>query len=438
MSKNLLIIITIAFLTSSFDLKKDRPIVSKISKPNYIIVDSLKIGSKQYVDRKYTIKKFPSFLLNSTYIKTANEDKTSKGNDFLTFNVNQKVTVYVALCSTIKVIPSWLKNSFIQTELLITGDDEYVIYKKDFKAGKIFLGGNLESDKEEDYGMYTVFVTPQMKIPNEITYITSEPLKEFSTYNQNPSLNIPHFVYQASNDSILKSLKIMFQLDSIAGKGDELSQIINLMKWVHYRIKHDGDNSNVQKSSLDIINYVDNTKKGVNCRLVAIVLNDIYLASGFKARIVGCMPHEEYSTESHVTNMVFSKTLNKWIYMDPTFMAYIVNKDGILLNHREFRESLINTTPIKINSDFNWNGQAYSGGQKSYLDYMTKNLFCFSSPLFSKYGYESNKSDLVYITLNPKGYKDQKIKYNIPIKTNNETHYYIQDDLIFWDKPDNE
>ncbi|HEY4788730.1 MAG TPA: transglutaminase domain-containing protein [Bacteroidales bacterium] len=439
--KNPLILITIAlvaFLTSSYDLKKDRPIVSNISKPNYVIVDSLKIGSKQYIDRKYIIKKFPSFLLNSAYIKTANDDKSSKGNDFLSFDVNQKVTVYVALCSTIKVIPSWLKNNFIRTELTITGDDEYIIYKKDFKAGKIILGGNLESDKEEDYGMYTVFVTPQMKIPKEITYITSEPLKEFSTYHQNPNLNIPHFEYESSSDSILKKIKMAFHLDSIAGKGDELSQIINLMKWVHYRVSHNGENSIAARSTLDIVNYFDSTKTGVNCRLMAIILNDIYLACGFKARIVGCRPHEDYSTESHVTNMVFSKTLNKWVYMDPSFMVYVVNKDGILLNHSEFRESLIKNKPIKINSDLNHNGDDYSGGVKAYLAYMTKNLFCFSCPLYSKYGYETDKSDVTFVNLYPKGYKEQKIKYNIPVKRNNVTYYNIQDDLVFWVKPNNE
>lgn len=34
-----------------------------------------------------------------------------------------------------------------------------------------------------------------------------------------------------------------FNLDKIAGKGDDISRIKNLLYWVHDNIKHDGSNS---------------------------------------------------------------------------------------------------------------------------------------------------------------------------------------------------
>ena len=114
----------------------------------------LEEGELAYIDRNYIFTYVPGYLLGATYIKTANDDKGSTGTDFLSFDVNQDVTVYVAHDSRITDKPAWL-SSFTDTgDNLSTNDASLSIYAKDFPAGTITLGGN------EASSMYSVIVVP--------------------------------------------------------------------------------------------------------------------------------------------------------------------------------------------------------------------------------------------------------------------------------------
>jgi hypothetical protein len=56
----------------------------------------LQEGDNVYVDRSFTFMSVPDFLLNQEFIRTANDDKNSNGdNPFITFQVDQNVTVCV-------------------------------------------------------------------------------------------------------------------------------------------------------------------------------------------------------------------------------------------------------------------------------------------------------------------------------------------------------
>jgi len=251
--------------------------------------------------------------------------------------------------------------------------------------------------------------------------------KDFNKYDLETGVAIPNFEYQDKNDYELNNLRIKYNFDSIKGSENEIFQIINLMKWVHNRVKHNGDNGNVKACSSEIIEYYDKTGNGVNCRLMAILLNEVYLAAGFKSRIVYCMQHPDYGKDSHVTNLVYCDSLKKWIYMDASFNAYITNKNGVIMNHSEIRKALINNEPMKLN-----NGLYFDGGQNAYLKFMKYRLFRFSSPLISTYGYENNNDEVTFIHLNPLGYKEDKIKYNEKIKDGNRVYFYLQNENIFW------
>lgn len=127
-------------------------IISNVNKENYV-VETLMM-KRQYIDRKYKIMKFPSFLSRAKFIKTANDDKMCKGEEFLKFIVNKNVSVFLAHDSNIKVTPTWLKTEFTKTNLIISnGDVDYILYKKDFPVGEISLGGNVMTD-DEDAGMW--------------------------------------------------------------------------------------------------------------------------------------------------------------------------------------------------------------------------------------------------------------------------------------------
>jgi hypothetical protein len=53
--------------------------------------------------------------------------------------------------------------------------------------------------------------------------------------------------------------------------------------------------------------------------------------------------------------MVFSNDLKKWIYLDPTNNAYIMDEKGTLLSIEEVRQKMIENKPLILNPDANWN-----------------------------------------------------------------------------------
>lgn len=130
---------------------------------------ALENDALMYIDRDYVYASIPSstsglFLKGATYILTANEDKFSKDDHFLGFSVNRDVTVYVAHDNRYLEKPLWLQ-SFTDTKkglLLISGElrEEYSLFKKDYPAGEIILGGNITQTETRNCGMYTVIVEP--------------------------------------------------------------------------------------------------------------------------------------------------------------------------------------------------------------------------------------------------------------------------------------
>lgn len=50
------------------------------------------------------------------------------------------------------------------------------------------------------------------------------------------------FRYGEPSDRMLRMTRKKFNLDKIAGKGDDISRIKNLLYWVHDNIEHDGSN----------------------------------------------------------------------------------------------------------------------------------------------------------------------------------------------------
>lgn len=244
------------------------------------------------------------------------------------------------------------------------------------------------------------------------------------------------FYYANPNDLNLVRLRTTFNLDSIAGCGNEISKIKNIMYWVHDIVPHDGISRNPKsKNAIDMIRLCQKEKRGVNCRMMAQILNECYLAMGFKARYVTCLP-KVMINDCHVINVVYSCTLNKWVWMDPTFAAYITDDKGILLSIQEVRERLRMSLPLVLNDDANWNHKSKQT-KEDYLDnYMTKNLYhieCINNTGFNTETYIKGTTDIpeyklnhYFVDLCPLGYQPDD---------NNDNSIVTTDDQHFWESP---
>ena len=122
-----------------------------------IVENGLQNGAVVYIDRNYAYSTIPTWLQGTTYIKTANNDKRSSPASFLTFDVNQDVIVYVAHDNSITTKPSWLEPFTDAGDDLVTTDTTLSLFKYNFSAGTITLGGNESSGNS----MYTVIIVGQ-------------------------------------------------------------------------------------------------------------------------------------------------------------------------------------------------------------------------------------------------------------------------------------
>ena len=276
-------------------------------------------------------------------------------------------------------------------------------------------------------------VLNQIREKGDYNYI----LKKAGPYNKEKT-DLPVFTYQAASAPELVNLKNKFNLDSVSGNGDEISKIKNLLYWVHDVVRHDGGANNPpSKNAIDLIAICKKDDRGVNCRMMATILKDAYQAEGFKARLVTCMPKDTADFDCHVITVVWSKTLNKWIWMDPTFCAYMKDDKGNYLSIEEVRERLINDSPLVLNEDANWNHKNKET-QEVYLNYMSKNLYWIKCAAKSEWDLETmqkGKQAVQYVNLYPG-------KFTTINSTNkfgaNKAEYATNNPDYFWQKPTGE
>ncbi len=268
-------------------------------------------------------------------------------------------------------------------------------------------------------------------------------LKKAAIYNTQENREIPVFTYQDSSNSNLATLRKAFNLDSIAGTGNEVSRVINLLHWVHNIIPHDGNHQNpVVKNAMSMIAECKRDNRGLNCRGLATVLNECYLALGIPSRFVTCLPKDslKIDPDCHVINAVFIKGLNKWVWIDPTNNAYVMNENGELLSIEEVRERLINNKPLNVNPDANWNRRSSTIKAEYLFSYMAKNLYMFECWVSSEYDMETwnRERTISSVKLLPLDYykqpKEKATRTNEKTKTT-FNYYYTNNPGTFWAKP---
>jgi hypothetical protein len=265
-------------------------------------------------------------------------------------------------------------------------------------------------------------------------------LKRAGKYNLSDNRLIPKFSYQASDNPNLVALRKGFNLDSIAGQGSDVLQILNLMHWIHDLIPHDGMNGNPEvKNALSMLEVCKKDKRGLNCRGLAIVLNECYLSMGIKSRIVTCYPKDSLKIDQdcHVINSVYSESLKKWLWIDPTFDAYVMNEKGELLSIEEVRERLISDKTLILNPDANWNNQSAQKKEEYLESYMAKNLYILECPASSEYNMETSSEGKTYnyIRLLPLDYfeqEPQKVEEKGEKTNSIWIHYKTNNPNLFW------
>jgi len=375
-----------------------------------------------------------------------------KGNGFEVAYEKKDVEGYNALLSEYLMIyenlsaddkkqySHWLSNIYYNLSCIysISNDKKSAItsLKKAIDAGYNDYGRvQLDSDldnirKEKDF----VALNSKLKLTGDYLFI----LKTAKNYNDSNN-GFPKFEYQSMSNPNLVTIRKELKLDSIAGTGSEISRILNLMNWLHYLIPHDGRHANPAiKNALNMITVCKKEGRGLNCRGLATVLNECYLSLGIKSRFITCLPKDTADPDCHVINMVYSNDLNKWIWIDPTMNAYVMNERGELLGIEEVRERLINGKPLILNPDANWNRQETQNKQYYLEHYMAKNLYRLECPIISEYDTETPNDDKVVKYAQLLSIDDQNNYIEgSKAKSKKKVVHKTRNPKIFWAKPAN-
>jgi hypothetical protein len=269
-----------------------------------------------------------------------------------------------------------------------------------------------------------------------------ERLRAAAVYDVNDPTEIPKFTYQSPDDPNLQALRKGLNLDSIAGGGSDVSKVLRLLHWLHDLVPHDGQHGNPSvMNAMNMLTVCKNEKRGLNCRGLSIVLNECYLSLGLKSRYATCMPKDTVFDDCHVINMVWIKDLNKWIWVDATNDAYVMDENGTLLSIEEVRERVINGKPLIINPDANWNHKSQTTKEAYLYEYMAKNLYRIECPLSSEYDFETfEKGEKVpYVELLPLDAYQQTPKKTETVGKKSGavfTNYKTNNPRVFWTKPE--
>ncbi len=249
------------------------------------------------------------------------------------------------------------------------------------------------------------------------------------------------FQYAQKTDENLSQLRETFHLETIAGKGSEIDKIINLMVWTFQLTTHANEPEiPAKRDAFTLIHLAKDQKKQINCYMKTIILNEVYLAMGFRSRQTHLLPYANEDQESHFVTSVYSQTLGRWIMMDPDFGTYVT--DGFdkrnILGIKEVRQRLIEGERLKtincgrnIIEKYKIEFDNFILGV-DYTWFLSEFIFKIRCPKLSTFGQE-NISYREYFELIPDNYNEQLLQ-NPSIQENGKKIFYINSETQFWNE----
>lgn len=264
-------------------------------------------------------------------------------------------------------------------------------------------------------------------------------LKKDKGYDLAQVQKFPEFTYEDKSAVNLSALRTAYNLDSIAGNGTDLNKAINLLGWMHKTVPHEDEYNHPVLNAKNIIETYKEKKIAQGCYPLAITMNELFLAMGYKSRVVICYSSDfEHPNGGHVINIVYIPSLKKWIWMDPQFNAYLKDKQGNFLDIAEVRERVLSGKLLLLNKDANYHGDPVD--LNYYMsEFMLEHLYRFISPLHSQYDSETrvDGKQMSYVELLP-------VKSKIPTTGIFESHnaggikvttYHTNNPAVFWKIP---
>jgi hypothetical protein len=252
-----------------------------------------------------------------------------------------------------------------------------------------------------------------------------------------------NFQYAAPTDDNLKKLRDTYDLETVAGQGSETDRIINLTSWV-YQLTGHANEPQIPKelNAFNLIHLAKVEHMLINCYMKTIILNEVFLAMGFSSRQTHLLPHSKEEEESHFITSVYSRTLGKWILMDPDFGVYVTDEKGNILGVAEIRSRLIAGEPLVVKDVVNTGRSGLAKAWenlKNFIDgsdyswFLSDFIFKIRCPQISMFD-QASIPNRMYFELIPDGYREELLQESKITKTGKKI-VFVNDEGLFWQKP---
>lgn len=247
-------------------------------------------------------------------------------------------------------------------------------------------------------------------------------LKLFHAYSSE-IIPIP-FTYSHSPDLYLKIQKLYDDFPNKSSCRSEMAFFIQVRKWVNRKLFYANvpPLENYDKASWNSLYVLEKISKNPfarDCGTYSMVLAELLLSLGFRARWVCCLPMDLRYCDSHAVVQVYSNEFNKWIILDPALDCCYFDSKGIPLSLSEFRNAIINESRMLIP------GHAF-GDRTILIKYWSKNIFRFCCYIDNKVGFISEKKIHKLVYLHPVRFCIEDKKYI------DEEHIYVYSDKSYW------
>ena len=181
------------------------------------------------------------------------------------------------------------------------------------------------------------------------------------------------FKYELNNQEVFNYIR---SIGINVENNHDLDTVVKLIKKTCEIIHHDGGNyihDRENKGTIAQIEYANKQNGFTNCRGLAIIMQGVLRAYGFKANLVECWPDQSNVSDIHVVCEVYVDDLKKTILLDPS-NNLIYYKNGVPVNLFELITVIVNNEieTLTINEDAAHNNEKVDLIQM--LSYMSKNL----------------------------------------------------------------
>lgn len=245
-------------------------------------------------------------------------------------------------------------------------------------------------------------------------------LKQYANYS-NDERDI--LIRYENNSFLIEKILEIFKDFPLQSDYEEVQFLIEIRKWVHKHLCRNGtsplnDFDIGNWNSLVVLRKMEETPFACDCGTYSMVLTEILLSLGFRARWVQCLPMDLRFEECHSVVQIFSNKMNKWFVLDPALNCCYFNKNGTLLDLSEMRVALINNEYIVI-------PKCPIKRRNLIVDYWTKNIFrfrCLDYYGFNFVGEEYKK----FLYLHPENYVISNKYYK------KNSHLYFYNEKSFW------